>query len=75
MHIDILSSGAMQVRDINPSAAGVTTAQLTNPRVLDNYDVTQQIILGKKYSGSSPLVYILGAGAGLIALGFLQKAR
>lgn len=67
-----VDNGQLQRKDINPSAGGFSTEDLTNPTVDDYLDNKQQVVLGTQTKQLSPLVFIFAAVVFLIGVSFLQ---
>lgn len=67
-----VENGQLQRKDINPSAGGFSTEDLTNPTVDDYLDEKQQTYLGESTKQLSPLVFIFAAVVFLIGVSFLQ---
>ena len=70
-----MEHGMITRADINPTASGPTTQELTNP----NFEAQEQaavkdIITGKSRSaGLSPVMLLLVTAALLVGVGYLQK--
>lgn len=72
MHF-VVEYGMLQARDLNPSIAGISTRDLTNPRLEEDEDVKQEIITGQATKQTSPMKYILIAAVILFFISYFQK--
>lgn len=69
----VMEYGTIQARDINPAVPGATTQDLTNPRVVDNLEASEQILTGQLGQHLSPIYYLAIAIAVLLAVSYFQK--
>ncbi len=69
----VMENGLMQAKDINPAVPGITTKDLTNPRVDDNLDAAQELLTGTAGRKSSPILYLAVAAVALTAISFMQN--
>ena len=65
--------GMLQVKDINPAAAGLNTKDLTNPGLEDEEEVKQEIITGQGKTKTNPLRYVIAAAVVLFLISYFQK--
>lgn len=69
----IMDYGAMQAKDLNPAAPGLSTAALTNPTYEKNLEAQEAVATGEVGKTFSPLRYILLAAVLIVVVGYLQK--
>lgn len=69
----IMDYGAMQAKDLNPAAPGLSTAALTNPTYEKNLEAQEAVATGEVGKAASPLRYILLAAVLIAVIGYLQK--
>lgn len=67
------NNGILQAADINPSAGGLTSGDLTKPAMEASDEVSSQLITGESVTSISPLVFIAVAVVVLFVIRYLQK--
>lgn len=65
--------GVLQVSDVNPAVGGMTTRDLTNPRVDDDLEAAEQVATGHLGKIKSPFYYILPVIILIVVISYLQK--
>lgn len=69
----IMDYGAMQARDLNPAAPGLSTAALTNPTYDKGLEAQEAVATGEVGRAMSPMRYLLAIVVVLVVIGYMQK--